>query len=80
MVSGTKASPGCQVRAGGELSHIRTNFGQNRGRGIFFDPWNRLQQGVRLPELFCIEPRTDLDVQHFNLLFEKIDVPQSVPQ
>jgi len=66
--------------AGGKLRHVRTDFGQNRGRGFLFDPRDRLQQSVRLLELLCRKSRTDFYVQRFNLRLKKIDVPKSVPQ
>ena len=65
---------------GWKLGHIRTNFGENRSGSFFLNPRNGLQQGVLLPELFRGEPGSDLDVQGFDLLSEKIEMAECVPQ
>jgi hypothetical protein len=80
VIAGAKASPGCQVGAGRKLRHVRTNFGKNRGGSFFFDARDGLQEGVRLPEFFRAQPRADLDVQGFDLLFEEIEMAEYVPQ
>ena len=79
MIAGAKACPRCQVAAGWELRHIRTDFGKNRSGSFFFDPRNGLQQGVRLPELFRAEPGSDLDVQG-SISSEEIEMAECVPQ
>jgi len=60
VVSGAKASPGCQMGTGRKLRHVRTNFGKNRSGRFFFDTRDGLQQSMRFPELFRAEPRADL--------------------
>jgi len=80
VIAGAKASPGCQMSAGRELGHIRTNFSKNRGGRFFFDARDGLQQSMLFLELFRAEPGSDLDVQSFYLYFEEIEMAECVPQ
>jgi len=78
VITGAKASPGCQVGAGRELCHIRTDFGKNRSGGFFLDARDGLQESVLFPERFGAEPGADLDVQGFDLHFEEIEMAERV--